>query len=220
MAFAAHWKDTDTGERREDARRVLRLEAEGMTAGGERAEVLVHNISEGGLLIETGAALEVGEEIDIDLPQAGTTRAVARWQSARLFGCEFAAAISPAALSAAQLRAIPVEREPLSPAHAVPDAGFAARLQRLRKARGLTLAQVAGALGVSKPTVWAWEQGRSRPVDSRLTPLLDVLGVDAGELFPQPENAGALEGLLSRVREEIAAAAATTPERVRIMIEL
>jgi DNA-binding transcriptional regulator YiaG len=166
MAFAEHWEDASAEQRRDDARRTLRLEAEGVTGDGERAEVLVHNLSEGGLLIETGAALNVGEEIDIELPHVGTTPATARWQSGRLFGCEFMAPLPAAALSAAQLRSVPAGVAAVT-TNALPDAGFPQRLQRLRKARGLTLAQVADALGVSKPTVWAWEQGRSRGAGRR-----------------------------------------------------
>ena len=39
----------------------------------------------------------------------------------------------------------------------------AARLRRLRYARGLTVPDVAGALGVSVRTVYAWEQGTNVP---------------------------------------------------------
>ena len=219
MAYAAHWEDASADQRRDEARRTLRLEAEGVTGDGERAEVLVHNLSEGGLLLETAATLSVGEEIDIELPHVGTTPAMARWQSGRLFGCEFIAPLPAAALSAAQLRSVPAGAAQPG-ASALPDAGFPARLQRLRKARGLTLAQVAEALGVSKPTVWAWEQGRSRPVESRLASLIEALGVSRSELFPENGAPDGLDRLIERVRDEVAAAARTAPDRVRIMVEL
>src|SRR5687767_4121531 len=105
MAFAAHWEDASAEQRRDDARRTL--------------------------LIETGAALNVGEEIDIELPHVGTTPATTRWQSGRLFGCEFIAPLPAAALSAAQLRSVPAGAAP-APANGLPDAGFPQRLQRLR----------------------------------------------------------------------------------------
>ena len=219
MAYAAHWEELTGDQRGDGERRTLRLEAEGMTGSGARAEVLVHNLSEGGLLLETAAPLSVGEELDIELPHAGATRAVARWQSGRLFGCEFVHPVSAAALSAAQLRSVAAS-SPAPAGNALPDAGFAARLQRLRKARGLTLAQVATALGVSKPTVWAWEQGRSRPVEERIAPLVEALGVARSELFPEADEAGALDSLVGRVRDGIALAAGTARDRVRIMIEL
>ena len=95
-----------------------------------------------------------------------------------------------------------------------------ARLQRLRKERGLTLAQVAGQLGVSKPTVWAWERGRARPIEERVDALAEALGVTRGELMATGETSLALRELLARSREQIAAAFGTRPENVRIMIEL
>lgn len=217
MTFAAHW---ETAEGRADSRRTLRLEAEGMTADGARADVLVHNLSEGGLLIETVVPLAVGEELAIVLPHAGPTTARVRWSSGRLHGCAFAGPISSATLSAAQLRSVsPVIIEP-SALGAGPDTGFAARLQRLRKARGLTLAQIAARLGVSKPTVWAWEQGRSRPVEGRIAPLLEALGVTRAELLPEPGDHAERDGRIAHWREQIALAAGADPARVRIMIEL
>lgn len=220
MAYAAHWEQIEGTEQRDGERRRLRLEAEGVTTDGARSEVLVHNISEGGILIETVAALGEGESLVIVLPEAGATAARVRWSSGRLHGCEFAAPISAAALSAAQLRSVPPAAAEPGHGGAIVDAGFAARLQRLRKARGLTLAQIAARLGVSKPTVWAWEQGRSRPVDSRVEPLLEALGADRADLFPDRTDHGADDGRMAHFREQIAAVAGTDPARVRIMIEL
>ena len=56
---------------------------------------------------------------------------------------------------------------------------LAARLGRLRREAGLTLADVAAALGVSKPTVWAWEKGKARPLPERLGAIAAALGVEA-----------------------------------------
>jgi transcriptional regulator with XRE-family HTH domain len=100
------------------------------------------------------------------------------------------------------------------------DDDFGHRLQRLRKQRGMTLAQVAERLGVSKPTVWAWEQGRSRPVGNRIDPLAEALGVSRSELYPDADDQSYLHDLLVRVRAEISAAAGVNPEKIRILIEL
>ena len=54
---------------------------------------------------------------------------------------------------------------------------FGERLRRARTARGLSLEQVAQALKVSKPSVWGWEQGYSRPRISRLSEIAKVLEV-------------------------------------------
>lgn len=220
MAISAHFEDLpQSGITPRDQRRKLLLEARGSTASGAAA-VLVHNISTTGLLLESDAALADGEAIEIELPHAGGTRARVVWTSGRLAGCQFDSPISPAALSAAQLQSAAAPQADLAAsAHALPDEVLGVQLQRLRKARGLTLAQVAQLLGVSKPTVWAWERGKAHPVESRLEALAEALGVTREELLPG-RTAPALRTLLARCRDQIASAVGTSPTNVRIMIEL
>ena len=93
------------------------------------------------------------------------------------------------------------------------------RLQRLRKARGLTLAEIAKQLGVSKPTVWAWEQARSSPSPDRYEKLAEVLGTTASALQSGREEDAASD-ILQRSRRRIAKAYGVSVESVRIMIEL
>ena len=97
------------------------------------------------------------------------------WASGTLYGCRFDEPISPGTLAAAELRSdagLKLER-----AHAAPPESLGSRLQRLRKERGLTLAQLGDRLEVSKPTVWAWEKGKARPIESRVGAIAEVLGV-------------------------------------------
>lgn len=221
MAIAAHFEQPEhsLGEPREP-RRTLYLEAQGAAASAGATSVLVHNISATGLLLESAAPLRVDEAIEIELPQAGSRKARIVWASGQLFGCAFEAPISPATLSAAQLRSAVGHGVEIAPRNDVPfDEAFGVRLQRLRKARGLTLSQIAGELGVSKPTVWAWEQGKARPVESRIDALAKVLGV-AGEELLSGTHATGLKDLLARARDEIARAYGTTRDKVRIMVEL
>jgi len=96
---------------------------------------------------------------------------------------------------------------------------FGSRLQRLRKERGLTLAQLGERLEVSKPTVWAWEKGKARPIESRIAAIAEVLGVSEDELADVHDNTEARE-VLARSREVIARAFGTEPAKIRIMIEL
>ena len=222
MPIAAHFEPAPHSDdpRRTD-RQTLRLEATAATADGEQARVTVHNISASGLLIETAAALEIGETFAIDLPEAGEQRAIVSWASEAFYGCQFDRPLTPAELSAAQLRGTVAEaiRVP-RPALGALDDDFGHRLQRLRKQRGMTLAQVAEQLGVSKPTVWAWEQGRSRPVGNRIDPLAEALGVSRSELYPDADDQSLLHNLLARARAEIATAAGASPDKIRILIEL
>src|SRR3546814_15801402 len=69
-------------------------------------EALVHNSSATGMLVESGAPLEIGEVIEVNLPHSGKTAARVIWTSGDLSGCQFEMPISPATLSAAQLRSV------------------------------------------------------------------------------------------------------------------
>jgi transcriptional regulator with XRE-family HTH domain len=225
MGIAAHFDTSPAQELRDgsgasrEPRRTLLLEARGETASGTAAEVMIHNISASGLLLETASGLAQGESLDIDLPEAGRTRAEVIWTSGMLYGCAFAEPLGHAALSAAQLRSLVGVTLAPEPAERRPQGALGARLQRLRHDRGLTLSELARRLGVSKPTVWAWEQGKARPVPGRFAPIAEALGVEVSELQGGDDNPG-LRDLVARARQQIAAAYGTTEDRVRIAIEL
>lgn len=210
-------------------RRALLLETSGIPAGadpeGLAANVTIHNISAAGLLLETALVLAEGEQLALDLPEAGAVVASVVWRSEHLYGCAFAAPLTAAALAAAQLQGFapgvptgPLESAPL-PAGAASGEGLGTRLNRLRREAGLTLADVAATLGVSKPTVWAWEKGKARPLPERLDAIAAALGVEAEALAAAPASRE-VEGVIAECRARIAAACGTAPEAVRIMIEL
>ncbi|GAA4771374.1 helix-turn-helix domain-containing protein [Novosphingobium ginsenosidimutans] len=211
--------ETAPGERAQ--RRNLRLEVTG-ELNGSQANVTVHNISESGLLMETAQPLAVGEWFNLTLPEAGTVEAEVIWVSGQLHGCRFSAPVNRATLSASQLRGVvapaaPEPERPVAPAPAGPTLGR--RLAAARHARGMTLGQVASTLGVSRPTVWAWEQDRARPAPHRLGLLAACLGVEETALTgTEPNNQ--VTQLVEEARVKIAAAAGTLPTRVRILIEL
>lgn len=207
------------GERAQ--RRNLRLEVAG-ELNGSRANVTVHNISESGLLVETDQPLPVGEWFNLTLPEAGNVEAEVIWVSGALHGCRFAAPLGRAALSASQLRGVvtPNAAEPkAAPATAPGGATLGRRIATARQARGLTLGHVASALGVSRPTVWAWEQDRARPAPRRLAPLAECLGVAESALANQEQDS-AVTLVVEEARAKIAAVAGTLPGQVRILIEL
>lgn len=226
MPISAHFEDmrADQGQPRAGRRRLL-LEAQGALPSGAETRVTIHNVSETGLLMESRAELEIGESIDLSLPDAGDSRARVVWASGELYGCEFDTPLSPAVLNAAQLRSALQNRGGLGPAPApVPPGSIGGetlgeRLHRLRKLRGFTQGELAARLGVSKPTVWAWEQGRARPIEERLEALAEALAVTSAELRPTRATPG-LPELIARCREQIAAAVETSPDKIRIMIEL
>lgn len=62
---------------------------------------------------------------------------------------------------------------------------IAAQVLKLREAKGVTVAQMADALGVSEKAVYKWEQGaRDIPAD-KYPEIAKVLGVSAEQFFPK-----------------------------------
>lgn len=209
MAIEALFEEMDD---REAARRTLRLGINARLGGKPAMAATVANISTTGMLIETDVALAEGEAIVVELPEAGERTATVVWSDSPVHGCRFDRPLSPAEVSAAQLRgdALPAEADGTGE-------DFGERIHRLRTERGLSLADIADRLGVSKPTVWAWEHGKSRPVERRLPDLAKALGVTPGGL--EPAASGPPE-ILERSRRRIAEAYGVELAAVRIMIEL
>lgn len=235
MALKAHLEESARasdnsrqGKQRSHPRRALRLETSGVLPGGAEANVTIHNVSAAGLLLETGLDLAQGDSLAIDMPESGLVDAVIVWQSDRLFGCAFEEALPRATLAAAQLRGTGSAAPPAEPSDAAKASSrldfsqgesFGMRLNRLRRERGLTLAEVAAVLGVSKPTVWAWEKGKAKPLPERLNAIAAALGVASDELAEQPERDAGL-AVVQECRLRIASAFGTSPRNIRIMIEL
>jgi transcriptional regulator with XRE-family HTH domain len=224
MVIKAHLDQPVTGDgQRAAARRALRLETSGFVAGAGEANVTIHNISAEGLLLETDLALAEGERLALDLPEAGAVGAVVVWRSEHLYGCAFEQALGPAALAAVQLQGVAAktarQTEPASRAPTTHE-GLGTRINRLRREAGLTLAEVAATLGVSKPTVWAWEKGKARPLPERIEAIAAALGVAPDLLAPGPEATVEVAALIAECRQRIAEACGTDPRAVRIMIEL
>ncbi len=216
MPISAHFEDLPVDPKRpRAARRQLRFESEGSTARGETARVLIHNVSATGLLIESAVALAEAERIEIDLPHAGKTSAHVVWTSEHFYGCRFDTPVPTSALSALELYSqLTSAPDPGEPGDTLP-----VRIARLRKKQGLTLEALAALLKVSKPTVWAWEQGKARPTAERTTALAELLGVAEDELRTGRDGE-ALAEALNRARNTVAKAYGVDPAWVKVSIEL
>lgn len=106
MSLLAHLEpERATSERRLSARRKLRLELEPQGSAGSR--VVIHDLSEQGMLLETDERLVDGETVDLVIPGAGSAEAAVIWNSGRYFGCRFENPLTSAAVSAALLRSPP-----------------------------------------------------------------------------------------------------------------
>lgn len=221
MAIPAYIeKVAQSRDKRQSMRRKLRLQLPGTKINGVEVEVLLHNISATGLLLEGEVGLAPGHWIDVTLPHAGVTRARVVWISGVLCGCEFDTPISPATLSAAQLRGVgdaPPNETDFFP-KPVTDS-FGVRLHRLRTIKRLTQVQIAAELGVSEQSISAWEQDKARPKAGRMKALAILLGVPISELLgiDEPVSIG---DVVARAKAQIAEAADVSADNVKIIIEI
>lgn len=201
-------------------RRQLRLPLNGSKATGAEIEAFVHNMSATGMLVECDAPLEIGEVIDVHLPHNGKAATKVIWTSGRLNGCQFETAISLATLSAAQLRSVVNPESPPPDDEIAPVAeSFGLRLQRLRVSRELTQGQLAEVLGISAPSISAWELDKARPKAARMRALSLALGVEVFELLGFSETK-CLNELVAEAKIQIAKAAGVSPASVRFTIEI
>lgn len=112
MSTAAQIPSTRlAANQRYSSRRPLRL---GSVLSDSGAEIVIHDISATGMLIETSQAFSAGETLTFDLPESGSTTATVAWSSGNYFGCQFEQNVSAATVSAALLRSDPLETAPTS----------------------------------------------------------------------------------------------------------
>ena len=218
-------QEKDADGARGAARMHMRLETSGSLGGDRGSTVVIHNLSATGMLIETTSDLEIGQRIAVSLPETPDCTATIVWRSEALAGCRFDRPLARAALSAAQLRN-PLPQD-VDPAGVAADSEMLAeRLLRLRQERGLSRVELSNRTGFSKPSIWAWESGRTMPRRSNLIALADAFGISARELFAgEPASADGsatakrLHTLIETSREEIAMLAGVEPGKVRITID-
>lgn len=176
------------------------------------------NLSPTSVILEGDFPLASGIRLEVVLVRDCMVRATIDWSHAPYFGCQFDAPVASAVVEAALLSAGAGDEE--APGHAaVPIVNFGANLKRLRDARGISQRMLAKKLGVSIPTVSMWEGDHRKPSFKRLDQICELLGVSPGELIGGAESTE-LSVFLAQSRERIARILGTTPDKVRIMIEL
>jgi len=230
MPIHAMIEEQQTADAQRGAARMhMRFEAPGSLDGSEGTMVVIHNLSATGMLIETATDLAIGQRLTVALPEASDSAATIVWRSEALAGCRFDRPLSRAALSAAQLRnPLPGDVDPAR----APDGDemLAQRLLRLRKERGLSRAALSVRTGFSRPSIWAWESGKTVPRRSNLPALAEALGISEQELLAgdtparthaagSPGTAEEVRALVESSKEEIAALAGVEPANVKIAIE-
>lgn len=224
-------------ELRNSHRLLLQLNTRGVTADGDTATVLIHNLSASGLLIETQLDLPIGRKLSVELPEVGQVSASVVWRSDQLAGCRFDEPISQAVLSATQLRN-PIQRG-LDLNELAASAPFGERLRFYRQRKGLSRTRLASLTGLSTPTLWAWETGKTQPRRSNLDAVAAALDVSVDELLRgappparSPETASAadaeatspdpssLREKLRPFKAQIASLLGVEPGQVHITIRL
>ena len=117
MPLLAHFDELEPQERRRAARRALRLGVGPTHAGSGMEEVTIHDLSLTGALLQTSIPMLVGAIFEFELPQTGLIEAEIVWSSGEFYGAQFSLPITPAVLSAAQLKAqhipAPAPNDPL-----------------------------------------------------------------------------------------------------------
>ncbi|MXP27340.1 helix-turn-helix domain-containing protein [Porphyrobacter algicida] len=230
-------------ERRQEERRNLLFATTGAAENGEEGPVLVRDISSQGILVETDEALPLGTALELELPGAGRVSARVIWQGEKLAGCRLEGTVSQDTIdavresgAAAHARSEETPSEPRASAAS----SLARRLKQLRLDRDLTRAELAEKSGISTPSIWAWETGRTVPRLQSLEILAKGLGVPVTELQiggspGMLESIGGmvesnedgmdlrsirLAELVEASKIQIAMLAGTTPDRVAISITL
>lgn len=232
-------------DRRTEARRHLLFATSAKGEDGENQPVLVRDISARGLLLETEEGATLDQTVTVSLPEAGEVEAHVIWQGDKLAGCRLDHHLSQATIDAVREKGAAAHAErseegedSVSPATRTAARTLAARLKQLRLERELTRAELAERSGISTPSIWAWETGRTVPRLGSLETLAKGLGVSVSELEIGSEVAQAgisalsvsegggdlrtarLSELVTASKAQIAALAGTTPERVTITITL
>lgn len=229
-------------ERRSETRRHLLFATSARGEDGQSQPVLVRDISARGLLLETEDGVTLDPVVAVNLPEAGDVEAHVIWQGDKLAGCRLDSHLSQPTIDAVRAKgeAAHAERPDLpddmdAPVPRNTARTLAARLKQLRLARDLTRAELAERSGISTPSIWAWETGRTVPRLGSLETLAKGLGVPVSELqigagadlaaMPVSERTGDLRlerltELVAASKAQIAAIAGTTPDKITITIAL
>lgn len=224
MVIQAQLKERRQSQtQRRGVRLKMRLNVAGKTADGGTREVLIHDISTTGILVQTGQSLAIGEVIEIELPRTGVRHIEVVWASGSFFGCRFLEPVPPAAVSAALLRSAPELSSQPTIGEAAP-AGveeFGVRLAALRAERDWSIDTLADQLGVSRQAVWYWETGQRQPRAEHFQKIVEVFDLQEQNLLgrkaPVSEHGDAP---VEELRREVARRNGVDESKVRIIIEL
>lgn len=212
---------------RRQPRLVLRLNT-GVGQAGRAFDAEILNLSHNGMLVRTGAELNLNDPLEVVLPKSGSVPAKVVWFADELYGCSFPKPISQEEIEVATDVAAIDEGEHGS-RFGVDHETLGQRIKRLRTASGASMRAFAERVGVSKPTLWKWEGDQVRPRHETMQRLAAELGVSELELVygapgrgaePVEDDSGAsLADIVRSSRNRIARAAGVDSSKVEINID-
>lgn len=94
------------------------------------------------------------------------------------------------------------------------------RIARLRKDSQLTQVQLAGTLGVSQPTMNAYELGQRRVPVSALPTLARALGVGLEELLGETKTATTKRGPAPKLQQQVERLALLPKAQQRVVMQM
>ena len=135
------------------------------------------------------------------------------WQGDRAVGCVFVKPLSAAVVSAARLRGdLPAGRssEP---------GDWGDRILAARKRLAISASATARELGISRPTLWAWETGRSAPSEENASRVEDWLS-QAESSPPAGRKSDDFGSRVEALRAEVANVLGVDPGDIDISLKL
>lgn len=186
---------------------------------------LVLDLSATGCLLETDCSFSIGEMVEIEIYENEDLlfRCKVIWSGDELLGCEFEEPIPGHVLDEARLWSVPS-----AIGEAIDGAAedqLAIAIGSARKSVGLTAAELARRTGVSRPTLWAWETGRSRPSAENLENLKRALNLQARKdhLADRDDDgerpvSGSMKEIVDRHRRSLAQEIGASPKQVKVRI--
>jgi transcriptional regulator with XRE-family HTH domain len=220
MAIKAQMAPKKGAQKRGALRQPMRLSTSGRTVKGAATDVLIHDLSTGGMLIETSAMLALGDDLEVELPRTGIKKAQVVWSSGSYYGCRFSEPVAPAAVSAALLKAAP-DPVPVGGAATAPAPGdLGARIARLRTSKAWSLDELAERLGVSRQAVWYWETGQRMPRANLFRKIADALDVTEHELLEPGKAELPSSTSIEDCKDTLAGLLGVPTAKIRILVEL
>ena len=211
-------------DERSAARFPLALATTVTKSNGPKAEAVLLDISQNGCLFISDASFAIGQEITVRLGEpVEPIRGSVAWQGHGFYGCHFALPLSQACLDALRVKGLP---RGMLAGEDYSRVTVGEKLAAARKSIGCSATQLAQELKVSRPTLWAWETGRTEPshdnldrvekwIESTEKPRRSTVRSDRSSQI----EVSTLESLVERHRTELANELSIQPERIKISIE-